>query len=232
MFGKKCPICAETWNEYSKRKEEGGKDFAKPITAQIKKETYITNILVLEDSSHPENEGKVFLYRIPKTTKEMIDALRTPDKDDPDRKVVYVQDYYEGATFKIETYTKGEYVQYDKCRFLTPSPLFGGDVEKIEELHKQVYSLTEFVSTDKEKSSEELMTKFRKAKGIAVAPKLDDEEENQSTKHSIDSFVKEETTKKKEIVVTEKDISDSMIETEDDLDDFVKMMDANDDLPF
>jgi len=232
MFGKKCPICAETWTEYKKREEEGGKEFAKPVTVQIKKQTYITNILVLEDSVHPENVGKVFLYRIPKTTKEMIDILRIPDKDDPAKKIVYVQDYYGGATFKIETYKQGEFVQYDKCRFLTPNALYDGDEEKIQDVHKRIYTLDEFVSPSLEKSESDLMTKFRKVKGMVV--QSSSEEEVESTKHSIDNYVKEETKKKTdEVVVTEKDIEDSIVESEDEIDDFVNLIDNDDDdLPF
>jgi len=50
------------------------------------KNYWISNILILEDSQHPENEGKVFLWKYGKTVHDIIDDAKDP-KDPDDEKI-------------------------------------------------------------------------------------------------------------------------------------------------
>jgi len=228
--GKFCNVCKFIFDDYKDLRDRAGKEAAlSAYRHRFNKESRITNILVLEDSSHEENVGKVFLYRVSATINDKIDDMRTPDGDDPDKQLVHVQDYYDGSTMKLEVYTNaGGYKEYDKCKFLTPSPLYGGDEEKIQEVHEQIYDLSEFVSEDNIKSPEELEILYKKVCGIGESKQVISEEDVISTSSKIDEMIdedKSQKTKKEDVEITNEDINNSVVESEDDIDDFINMMD-------
>ena len=231
-YGKPCPVCKEVSSEWKAAFDEGGKEYAKKTVAiKFKKEVYITNILVLEDPAHPENEGKVFLYYVNNTISKLIDEMRTPDDDDPYKKLVNVQDYYDGAVLKIEIYKKSGYHKYDKCKFLTPSELYDGDEEKIQEVHSHIFDLNDFVSEEKNfKSDEELMVKYRKICGIPE-PKIDKDservsEEMETVNDQIEEMMKGDSERSPFDEDSKDDVPDveSSFDDEEGLDDFISNM--------
>lgn len=124
---------------------------------QKRKLNYISNILVVNDPKHPENNGKVFLF---KYGKKIFDKLM--DKARPtfeDEQPVNVFDYWEGANFKLRARKVDGYVNYDSSEFESPAPIAKTD-EGILEVVKQQYALNEFVSEKNFKSYAELKKKL------------------------------------------------------------------------
>jgi hypothetical protein len=120
---------------------------------QKRKLQYFANIYVVEDSANPENEGKVMLYRFGKKIfDKCMEAMQPAFKDET---AVNPFDFWEGANFKLKLRMVEGYWNYDKSEFSAPSPLFDDD-DKLEEVWKKQYPLSEFTSETNFKSYEEL----------------------------------------------------------------------------
>ena len=124
---------------------------------QKRKLQYFSNILVVKDSANPENEGKVFLYRFGKKIfDKCMEAMQPAFEDETPLNPF---DFWEAADFKLKLRTVEGYWNYDKSEFDSPSALFDDD-EKIEEVWKKQYSLTEFTAATNFKSYDELKTRL------------------------------------------------------------------------
>jgi hypothetical protein len=135
------------WNTGS----EADKEIARK---QKRKLTYIANILVLQDPKHPENEGKVFLFKF---GKKIFDKIReTMEPQFEDEKAVNPFDFWEGANFKLKIRKVEGYQNYDKSEFDSPSALFDGDDGKIEKVWSTQHALSEFVAPTEFKSYDKL----------------------------------------------------------------------------
>lgn len=150
MIGKKCPIC-----EYYFSKEKNERD------PQYSRNTkYIMNILVVDDRAHPENNGKVFLYRCPATIMSKIkEAIEDVDEAGDAKKPVNVFDMWEGANIKLITRDKGGWLNYEASRVMEQSPIFE-DVDNptpYQELYDKLFPLSEFKIAP---TTEELQEKF------------------------------------------------------------------------
>jgi hypothetical protein len=120
---------------------------------QKRKLQYFANIYVVEDSVNPENEGKVMLYRFGKKIfDKCMEAMQPAFKDET---AVNPFDFWEGANFKLKLRMVEGYWNYDKSEFSAPSPLFDDD-DKLEEVWKKQYPLSEFSAATNFKSYEEL----------------------------------------------------------------------------
>lgn len=142
-----CPICAKNMEYWNSPYEED-----KKIASQRKRKMlFISNIMIIQDKTNPENEGKVFLYKYGKHVYDKIKARLMPteqDLADPDFKAFNPFHPIDGATFKLKVYKEGEYPNYTGSSFSIPKPLFDGDVKKIEEIIEKTYILEEFVKPD------------------------------------------------------------------------------------
>ena len=105
---------------------------------QKRKLQYYSNIYVVSDSKHPENEGKVFLFRYGKKIFDKIMEAMQPAF--ADEVAVNPFDFWEGANFKLKIRKVDGYWNYDKSEFEGPSALFDED-ELIEEVWKKQYAL-------------------------------------------------------------------------------------------
>ena len=123
---------------------------------QKRKLQYFSNIYVVSDSKHPENEGKVFLYRYGKKIFDKLMAAMQPEFED--ETPINPFDFWEGANFKLKIRKVDGYWNYDKSEFETPSAL--GDDSVIESVWKKQYSLKEFTAPTNFKSYEELKTRL------------------------------------------------------------------------
>lgn len=112
---------------------------------------YICNVLVIKDPAHPENEGKVKLFRF---GKKIYDKIIDKANDDFGDKPVNVFDWFNGANFKIRVTTVSDFPNYDRSEFDTCSPV--GDDQKILSIANAMYDLKEFTDPSKTKSYEEL----------------------------------------------------------------------------
>lgn len=140
-IGQKDPLAefnSNLWNQT----EDGNSWQRKQAREQKRRLHYVANILVVSDSKHPENEGKVFLYKFGKKIFDKIALLMNPEfeGDDP----VNPFDFWKGATFKLRIRTVESYPNYDQSTFDAPKPLSDDD-EYLEQLWNKSYSLKEFV---------------------------------------------------------------------------------------
>ena len=124
---------------------------------QKRKLQYFSNIYVVSDSKHPENEGKVFLFRYGKKIFDKIMETMQPAFED--ETPVNPFDFWKGANFKLKIRKVDGYWNYDKSEFEAPTPLFDND-DDIEEVWNKQYSLTEFTAPTNFKSYDELKTRM------------------------------------------------------------------------
>ena len=120
---------------------------------QKRKLQYFSNIYVVSDSKHPENEGKVFLFRFGKKIFDKLMAAMQPEFED--ESPINPFDFWEGANFKLKIRKVDGYWNYDKSEFDSPTALFDNDGQ-IEEVWKKAYPLAEFSAASNFKSYDEL----------------------------------------------------------------------------
>lgn len=167
-LGQKCPVCEANsvlWNSGI----ESDKEIAR---ARKRKLRYISNILVVSDPAHKENEGKVFLYNYGKKIFDKITESMTPQfaGEEP----INPFDFWKGRNFKLKVRTISDFPNYDASEFASPSALFDGDDNKLEKLWKMQHKLNEFVAPGEFKSYEELQTKFSQVIGGKQKPSIAD----------------------------------------------------------
>ena len=124
---------------------------------QKRKLQYFSNIYVVSDAKHPENEGKVFLFRYGKKIFDKIMETMQPAFED--ETPVNPFDFWKGANFKLKIRKVDGYWNYDKSEFEAPTPLFDND-DDIEGVWNKQYSLTEFTAPTNFKSYDELKTRL------------------------------------------------------------------------
>ena len=139
----------QLWNSGS----EANKEIARK---QKRKLSFIANILVVSDPKHPENEGKVFLFKFGKKIFDKIMDKARPTFED--EKPVNVFDFWEGANFKLRMRKKDGYANYDESVFTEPCAL--GDDDEIVRVAGSQFKLAEFVDRKNFKSYDELKKKL------------------------------------------------------------------------
>ena len=139
----------QLWNSGS----EANKEIARK---QKRKLSFIANILVVSDPKHPENEGKVFLFKFGKKIFDKIMDKARPTFED--EKPVIVFDFWEGANFKLRMRKKDGYANYDESVFSEPSAI--GDDADIVRVASEQHKLAEFLDRKNFKSYDELKKKL------------------------------------------------------------------------
>jgi len=124
---------------------------------QKRKLQYYSNIYVVSDAKHPENEGKVFLFRYGKKIFDKIMESMQPAF--PDDVAVNPFDFWEGANFKLKIRKVDGYWNYDKSEFDSPTAIFKEE-SAIESTWKKQYPLDEFTNSNAFKSYDELKTRL------------------------------------------------------------------------
>jgi len=154
-LGQKDPVSEENsklWNTGS----EADKEIARKRKRKL---SYFTNIVIVSDPAHPENEGRTFLYKFGKKIFDKITEAMKPEF--ADEKAINPFDFWEGANFKLKIRKVDGYWNYDKSEFEGPSKVKDSD-EQIEELWKKQIPLKEFSATTNYKSYDDLKAKFEK----------------------------------------------------------------------
>jgi len=126
---------------------------------------YISNIYVVQDQAHPENEGKVFLFKYGKSIFDMIQAAGEPQFED--ETPINVFNLYNGANFKLKARKADGFVKYDKSGFEESSQWLK-DENEMETLYNGLYSLNAEIAEDKFKSYDELKKKFARVIGASA----------------------------------------------------------------
>lgn len=170
-IGEKCPCCDSNnllW-------ETGEKDKQEIVRKRKRQLRYVANILVITDPKHPENEGKVFLYKFGKKIFEKITQAIEPEFED--EKATNPFDLWEGANFKLKIRNFENFRNYDKSEFEASSPLLDGDDAALEALWKKEYNLNALIAPTTFKSYEALKTKFDQIVG-ATSPAVQQRRED------------------------------------------------------
>ena len=164
--------------EVNRRLWNSGSDEDKETARKQKRKLqYYSNIYVVKDPKHPENEGKVFLYKYGKKIHDKILAAMQPEFQDEEP--VNVFDLWEGANFKLKIKKVAGYWNYDSSEFDSVSALSADD-DELEATWKQEHSLEAFTARDQFKSYEDLERRLNMVLGISqrppARPSVDDEE--------------------------------------------------------
>ena len=157
-----CPACkanTELWSTGSESKK-------KLASSRKRKLNYISNILVVNDPKHPENNGKVFLYKYGKKIFEKIKDKIDPPAEFADMASVDPYDMVEGANFRLRIVRVDNFPNYDKSEFDAVSSI--GDDDRISEVESQLFSLTEILDKKHFKSFEDLKKRFDQVTGGAT----------------------------------------------------------------
>jgi hypothetical protein len=140
----------QLWNSGS----EANKEIARK---QKRKLSFICNILVVSDPKHPENEGKVFLFKFGKKIFDKIMDKARPTFED--EKPVNVFDLWEGANFKLRMRKKDGYANYDESVFTDPVAVSSDEQDLLRIVNSQ-HKLSEFTDRKNFKSYDELKKKL------------------------------------------------------------------------
>lgn len=143
---------ADLWNQ-------GRKDEAKQFSRSTR---YIANILVVSDSKHPENNGKVFLYKFGPRIFQKLQGAISPEFED--EKPLNPFNMWKGANFKLKARMLDGQRSYDKSEFESPSPIADDDAE-IEKIWSKAYSLQAEIAPEKFKSYDQLKQHFNRVIG-------------------------------------------------------------------
>jgi hypothetical protein len=138
------------WNSGS----EANKEIARK---QKRKLSFIANILIVSDPKHPENEGKVFLWKFGKKIFDKIMDKARPTFED--EKPVNVFDLWEGANFKLRMRKKDGYANYDESAFMEPAAVSDNEDELLRIVNSQ-HKLGEFLDRKNFKSYDDLKKKL------------------------------------------------------------------------
>jgi gp32 DNA binding protein like len=160
-----CPICEHNsalWNSGI----EANKDV---VRKQKRKLNYVANVYIVSDPKHPENEGKVKLFRFGKKIFDKITEAMNPQFED--ESPINPFDLWKGANFKLKIRKVEGYQNYDKSEFDSPSALLEDD-DGLEKIWKSEFSLNELTAGKEFKSYDELKTRLDKVLGLnGEAPK-------------------------------------------------------------
>ena len=154
-LNKKDPVSEENtrlWNTGV----ESDKDIARKRKRKL---SYFSNIYLISDPKHPENEGKVFLFKFGKKIFDKITEAMNPQFED--EKAVNPFDFWEGANFKLKIRKVDGYWNYDKSEFEPISKLKNTD-DEIDKVWKSQHALKPFVDPSNFKSYDELKEKLNK----------------------------------------------------------------------
>jgi hypothetical protein len=177
-LGQKDPVSEENtrlWNT--------GLDSDKEIARKRKRKlSYYANVLVQSDPKHPENEGKVFLFKFGKKIFDKITEAMQPAFED--EKPVNPFDFWKGANFKLKIRKVDGYWNYDKSEFEAVSPVAEDD-EKIKSIWKQQHALKPFLDPSNFKTYDELKEKLNRTitgvRSTTTADKVDLPPQNNSS---------------------------------------------------
>ena len=124
---------------------------------QKRKLSYIANVLIVSDPKHPENEGKVKLFKFGKKIFDKIMDKARPTFED--ETPVNVFDLWEGADFKLRMRKVDGYPNYDQSAFQEPSAITE-DEDKLLAIVNGQHKLAEFLDRKNFKTYEELSRKL------------------------------------------------------------------------
>ncbi len=244
-IGKDCPVCDHGTEVFNALKEQGQSktDAGKKAGKWWSQEKFITNILIVEDTEKPENEGKIFLFEFGKEIFNNINAQTNPknagDNEyiDEDTDLLDDGQSFDGwdldssPIFKLnrtvgQKNTDGKtwkkFPSWAKSKFDIKS-FEEIDEKEQEKLMKEAYSLDEFKDAKKYPTKEFLQKK------IDFLTYKDSDESSEDVSEKEEKLRSEETkpNKRAEKKVPKKEVSEDVDDLDiddidmDDLDSFL-----------
>ena len=162
-------------SDYNRQLWNSGNDTDKDtVRKQKRKLSYYSNIYVVKDPLHPENEGRVFLFKYGKKIFDKVLEAMQPEFDD--ETPINPFDFWQGANFKLKIVKKDGFWNYDKSEFDKVVPLIDDD-DALEAIWKKEYSLSAITAPDQFKSYEDLERRLKTVLGQkpVQSPRLDEE---------------------------------------------------------
>lgn len=152
---------------FSELWKEGKQDQAKKLGRAIR---FITNIKVINDPKHPENNGKIFLFDMSQTLAEKIQKIQMPSEAD---RALGIQpkelfNPLNGYNYIIRS-IKGSngIINYDSSMVAEqPTSIYNSKEEAVKDITENCYKLSEFTRPEFYKSYEELKEKLDWIEGI------------------------------------------------------------------
>ena len=167
-LGHKDPVSEENtrlWNT--------GVESDKGIARNRKRKlSYYSNVLIVSDPTHPENEGQVKLFKFGKKIFDKITEAMQPEFDD--ETPINPFDFWKGANFKLKIRKVDGFWNYDKSEFEGVSAIADND-DSIKAIWEKQYPLKPFLDADNFKSYEELKEKLNR---VITGTKTTDTVEN------------------------------------------------------
>ena len=157
-----CPVCehnSKLWNS-------GIKENKDLVSKQKRKLNYISNVYIVSDPKHPENEGKVFMFRYGKKIFDKLTEAMNPAFDD--ETAINPFDMWKGANFKLKIRKVDGYQNYDKSEFESPSALSEND-EELEKIWKSEHTLKELLNDKEFKTYDVLKERLDKVLGESTS---------------------------------------------------------------
>lgn len=157
--GEKCPVCEHNsalWNT-------GTKENQATVRNQKRKLSFISNVYIVKDPAHPENEGKVMLFKYGKKIFDKLNAAMNPEFEDETPLNPF--DMWMGANFKLKIRKVEGYPNYDKSEFEAPSALFDDD-DQLEAVWKKEYALSTFLERKNFKTYDEIKNRLHKVLNV------------------------------------------------------------------
>ena len=143
---------SKLWNSGNEKDKE-------TVRQRKRRLSYISNIVVLKDPAHPENEGKVFLYKYGRKIWDKLNEVMNPQFED--EKPMNPFELWDGANFKLKIRKVEGYRNYDKSEFESPGPLADND-QDMAAIYNAAHSLQAFLAPANFKSYDELKKKLEK----------------------------------------------------------------------
>ena len=154
-LGQKDPVSEENsrlWNTGV----ESDKEIARKRKRKLQ---YYSNILVVSDPKHPENEGQIKLFKFGKKIFDKITEAMQPAFED--ESPINPFDFWKGANFKLKLRKVDGYWNYDKSEFEGVSPVKSND-DEIKAIWEKQYPLKPFVAAENFKTYDELKEKLNR----------------------------------------------------------------------
>lgn len=202
-IGNPCPLC-----ESNRKAWQGGnEDLARK---RARKSTWFVNIFVIKDSQTPDNNNKVFVWKIGKKIYEKIMAAMKPSDEDisAGKKPIDVFDLETGADFVVKVKNVAGFVNYDSSYFTDTKPLFK-DEKEIESVFNDIYLLDEYIDPKNFKGSEEITKRLDYVNGVnSDGSSEEDEDEVETFKPSKKGTATEQKAPESNSSITEDDAED------------------------
>ena len=194
-------------SEYNRDLWNSGNEADKDtVRKQKRKLSYYSNIYVVKDSTNPENEGGVFLFKYGKKIFDKIQAAMQPEFED--ETPINPFDFWQGADFKLKIRKVDGYWNYDKSEFDSAAPLLKDD-EALESLWKKQYSLEEFTKPSNFKTYEDLERRLNQV--LRVQPRrLDEEVQNEESEWHTSEDTPQKVVQKAASVTADADEDDAL----------------------